>query len=392
VSLPPFLWVLTAGAFAVGTDAYVIAGVLPELSHDLHVPTSTAGQLVTVFAAAYAVMAPVSASIAGSWSRRAVLAAALAVFATGNVLTALANGYPIVLVGRVISAAGAASFTPQACAAASSLVDPRLRSRALAVVVGGLTAATVLGVPLGTIVAGAFGWRATTLAVAAVGATAMCGAAALLPKVPAPERHSLGRFADAVREPDVRAVLMVSFLTTTAEQTIYPYVAPVLARATRGQPDTLSVLLLVFGVGAVIGNSIAGVTTQRFGSRWTLVAAVGGMAVDLASLPWWSAALPSAVVGMFVWGLTGWMYVVPQQYRLLTSRRGPGSLAVALNNSVFYLGTAAGGALGAAAVSCQSTAWLAVSATLLAALAVATASLTYKPRPTQPHFGATRRR
>lgn len=376
--LPPVLWILTAGTFAVGTDAYVMAGVLPELARSLAVPISTAGQLVTVFAAVYALLAPVSASVTGGWPGRRVLMTALGVFSLGGLITATAHSYAVVLIGRVVSAVGAATFTPRASAAASALVPPALRGKALAAVIGGLTAAAVLGVPLGTMIADVLGWRATLGLVCVLGLLALAAIAAWLPVLPPPGRSSLTAFTSGLRDRSVLVVLVVSLLTATAEQSVYTYVGPLLGSVTAARPGGLAALLLVFGVGALAGNGIAGTATQRLGSRATLLIAVGGMTTDLALLPWWSRAVPTAVAAMFLWGLTGWMYVVPQQHRLLTHPGTDGSLRVALNNSVFYLGIAVGGAVGGAVLSLGSPAWLAVPAAGLGGAAAVTARRGYR--------------
>ncbi|WP_049717522.1 MFS transporter [Streptomyces caatingaensis] len=379
--MPPVLWILTAGAFTVGTDAYVIAGVLPDLARDLGVTVGAAGQLVTVFAAVYALAAPVVASSTAALSRRGALSAALAAFVAGNALTAAAPGYWLVMLGRVVAAVGAAGFTPAASAAAADLVAPRHRARALAAVVGGLTAATALGVPLGTLVAGALGWRATLGAVAVLGLVALAGTAARLPALPPGARLPLARRLAGLRNPAVLLVLAVSLFTVTSEQLVYTYVGTALAPATGDRAGVLAVLLFVFGLGAVVGNAVAGWGTDRFGSRVTLLVAVGGMTADLALLPWWCRSLPAAGAAMFWWGLTGWMYVVPQQHRLLVLARPGGPLAVALNSSVLYLGIALGGALGGAVLHFAAPSRLAVPAVLLGALALVTAATGYREAP-----------
>ncbi|MER7081185.1 MFS transporter, partial [Saccharopolyspora kobensis] len=164
--------VLALGTFAVGTDAFVVAGVLPEIAADLDVGIAQAGQLVTVFAIAYAVLSPVLATLTGAWPRRAVLLTALAVFVLGNIATALAPSYATVLATRVLAAAGASMFTPIAGAAAASLAPEGQRARAISLVVLGLTVSTALGVPLGTLLGSVTSWRGTMWFVAALGAAA----------------------------------------------------------------------------------------------------------------------------------------------------------------------------------------------------------------------------
>ncbi|WP_414166641.1 MFS transporter [Streptoverticillium reticulum] len=375
--MPPVLWILTAAAFTIGTDAYVIAGVLPDLARDLDVTVGAAGQLVTVFAAVYALSAPVVSSLTASLSRRSALAAALAVFTAGNALTAVAPGYGLVVLGRIVAAAGAAGFTPAASAAAADLVPPRHRAKALAAVIGGITTATALGVPLGTLAAGTLGWRATLGGVAVLGLAALLGVAAWLPALPPGPRYTLAERFAGLRNPAVLAVLVVSLFTVTSEQVVYTYIGTALAPATGARAGVLAALLLVFGLGALVGNAVAGWATDRFGSRITLLLAVGGMTADLALLPWWCRSLPAAAAAMCCWGLTAWMYVVPQQHRLLFLAGSGGPLAVALHSSVLYLGMAVSGALGGAVLQFGPPPWLALPAVLLGALAVGVAAVGY---------------
>jgi len=149
--VPPALRLLAIGTFTIGTDAFVVAGILPELATDLDVSVAAAGQLVTAYSLAYAVLAPLGASLTGPLCRRTVLVGALAAFAAGNAVSAAADQYAVLLGGRVLAATGAASFTPQASAVAFALVPERLRARALSVIVGGFTVATVLGIPISTL-------------------------------------------------------------------------------------------------------------------------------------------------------------------------------------------------------------------------------------------------
>ncbi|MFK0117865.1 MFS transporter [Streptomyces sp. NPDC090994] len=382
-STPPVLWLLAVGAFAIGTDAFVIAGVLPEIAHDLRVSSGAAGQLITVFSLTYALFAPVSATITGSLSRRTVLACGLGTFIAGNVISALGDSYGWVAAGRFVAALGAASYTPQASAAAASLVPEERRGRALGIVIGGLTVATALGVPIGTWIGGLAGWRATLWAVAALGAVALLGSLTL-PRLAPAGRHPLAERLSGLRDPAVLITLSVTLLAVTSEHVVYTYIGPVLQDATHGG-RALSVLLFVFGVGAVAGNAIAGIATDRLGNRAVLLLAVGGMAVDLALLPLWSDSLIGAGVALFVWGATGWMYLVPQQHRLLSLSEASGPFTVALNSSALYLGIAIGGVVGGLLVNTRGPESTAVPAFVLAAVAVAVAALTYgRPTPTGP--------
>ncbi len=149
----------TLGTFAVGTDAFVVAGFLPDMARSLHVSTATTGQSIAVFAAAYAVLSPVLATLTAPLSRRTLLVGALVLLGLANLGSALAPDFSALILSRVLAAAGAAAYTPGAGAVSAALVRPELRARSLAVVVGGLTVATALGVPLGQVASGVLGWR-----------------------------------------------------------------------------------------------------------------------------------------------------------------------------------------------------------------------------------------
>lgn len=372
--MPLVLWILAVGTFAIGTDAFVIAGVLPQIAADLSVSVGTAGQLVTVFSVAYAVLAPLSATITGSMPRRTVLLTALAVFAVGNVISATASTFLGVALGRVFAAAGAASFTPQASGVAATLAPEGRRGAALSIVIGGLTLATALGVPIGTLVGSRLGWRSTLWLVAALGLVSLLGVATRLPVLAPSGMHSLRERLLPLRSPAVLTTLGVTLLAVSSEHLVYTYVGPVLLPATGGGGATLSVLLLVFGLGAVLGNAIAGPATDRFSDRTVLWLSVGGMTVNLALLPWTSGTPVLAGVAMFVWGLTGWMYLVPQQHRLLSLAERQGAFTVSLNSSALYLGIALGGALGGVLLTVLDARLLGLPAAVVGAAALVVAS------------------
>ncbi|MFG2833279.1 MFS transporter [Streptomyces sp. NPDC048434] len=378
--MPAMLWLLALGTFTVGTDAYVMAGILPQVAEDLGVSVSAAGQLVTVFALAYALLAPLGASAAARLPGRTVLTGALAVFAFGDVITACAPTYPLALAGRIAAALGASTLTPQAAVHAGRLVPAEQRAKALSVIVGGITLATVCGVPLGTAAGGAFGWRTAPVAVAVLAVCALVGIRVTFPREKAAPRSSTPHVPLALlRHRAVVRVLAISLLTATSEQLVYSYVGPVLEGATGGDPSSLALLLLVFGVGAVAGNALAGHLTDRRDSRMTMLISVSGMTVLFAALPLWSASLPAAAAAMGCWGATGWMYVTPQQHRLLalTGSDTLGSLAVALNSSTLYLGIGLGSLIGGSVLTVAPPAALAWPATALGVTAFVLILLSY---------------
>jgi predicted MFS family arabinose efflux permease len=224
---------LTLGAFAIGTEGFMIAGLLPALARDLNVGVPAAGHLVTAFSLAYAIGAPVIAVLTAGLERRRLLAAAMGCFTLANLLAALAPGYAGLLAARLLLALSAASFMPAASGYAAALGGPERRGRALSMVTNGLTLAIIAGVPLGVLVGEGFGWRATFLGVAVLATLSLLGILARLPRQPPGATASLGERLALAKRGDVLAVLATSVLTVAGTFTVYTYLGD--QRADRGR-------------------------------------------------------------------------------------------------------------------------------------------------------------
>lgn len=337
--------VLALGTFAVGTDAFVVAGFLPDMAASLQVGEGAAGQSVTVFAAAYAVLSPVLATVTARVPRRALLVAALVVLGLANLGSALAPSFPVMVVSRVVAAAGAAAYTPGAGAVAAALVRPELRARALAVVVGGLTVATALGVPLGDLAGDRLGWRYALGIVAVACLAVAAGVRAIMPALPGGPRVGLRTRLNVLRRPAVLAILPLTVLGMGASYTVYAYSVPALRAV--GVGETAGMLFL-YGLGAVAGNLAAGYATDRWGARRVLPFAYLVMCVSLGLLAWTAATGAPSPVGLLVlgWGASSWCQTPPQQHRLIAAAPRESPLVVSLNSSAIYAGIGAGTLLG----------------------------------------------
>jgi DHA1 family purine base/nucleoside efflux pump-like MFS transporter len=340
---------LAAGAFAVGTSAYVVSGVLPEISAETGVSVGAAGQLATAFSLAYAVGAPIIATVAGRWDRRALLVAALLTAAVGNAITALAPTYPLLFVGRIVAALGAAAYTPAATMVATSFYPPEHRGRAVAIVFGGLTVA--LGVPAGSILGPLLGFRGVFVLVAAAGLLAAVGVRLLVPPVPAPPHVTLAERFSVLRDRTVQTVLVVTVFGVLGVMSVYIYLVPLLAAYTGVTGPLVSGLLLVYGVGALIGNNLGGRATDRFGARRTALAVLVVAIVALATLPLTLPTVPGAVLALLVWSVATWAFNPPFQSLILEVAGERAALALSLNASAIYFGAGLSGVVGGLVVS-----------------------------------------
>ncbi|WP_055698098.1 MFS transporter [Streptomyces silaceus] len=367
------LLLLAAGTFLIGTDVFVIAGMLPQIGDSINVSISMAGQLMTVFSIGYAVLGPLLAGSLGRRPPRVALATALTAVALGNALCALAGSLPVAMAGRLLVAAGASQFTPHACSLAANLAPKGRSGKALATVTTGLIMGSVVGVPAGTWAADSFGWRPTLVALAVATAAVAVPLAAGLRGV-ASEHTAVRpreRFA-ALRGPQVRLVLTVTVFAVIAEYTVLTYAASVFAEATDADGTRLAVLLFAFGLGGLAGNALAGASMDRPAGRRLVLISMAGMTLSFLAMPQLDTSFPGALVIMVLWGVVGWMYAAPQQHRLLRLAGPAGSLAVALNSSVIYVGAALGGAVGGLLLGEVSPRALPLLAAALCALAVLT--------------------
>jgi len=239
--------VLAVGSFAMGTDSFVLAGILPNIAGGLHVSIAAAGQTITVFALTYALTAPLLAGITGALPRKPLMLAALGLFVLANLASAAAPTLALLLAARVAAGLGAALYTPNASAAAAALVSPARRGRALAMVLGGLTVGTVLGVPAGTAIGQRISWQASLVFVAVVGLVAMLGILATLPSLALPPAVPLrARFA-LLGNRRVLVIVAVMLLASAASISVYTYIAVVLAHTAHITGTTLAAVLLVWG-------------------------------------------------------------------------------------------------------------------------------------------------
>lgn len=345
------LLVLAVGMFAIGTDSFVIAGILPEVTQSLGVSIAVAGQMVTVYALSFAVLSPVIAAAAAHWPRKRLLLAGLAVFVIGNLVTAIAPTIEWVLASRFVAGLGAAMFSPTATATAASLVPAEKRARALAIVVAGLSGATALGSPLGTFIGGLGDWRATMWFVTVVGAVATVGVYVLLPAVPPLPAVSLRARLGPLKDIRVALTLLTTLVAYSGFFAVYTYLGVAFDRATGGRPEVLAALLLLWGIAATAGNLAAGYFTDRFGNRMIVNGSLAIAVANFALMPWSSADLWSSALALVVWGICGWGLLVPQQHRLISLSPASASLLLGLNSAALYVGVSAAGLIGAAGIT-----------------------------------------
>jgi DHA1 family inner membrane transport protein len=350
VPMPRPLWLFSLVNLVIGTGAFVIGGILAPLAHDLGIGVPTAGQAMTAYALSTALLAPLVLLATGSWPRRNALLLALALFAAGNVLCALAHSLTALLVGRVLMGLGAV-FTPISAGIAVALVEPAQRGKALAFVFLGISLSYVVGMPLGAWLGLAYGWHAPIWVVAALSGAALVAVAVRVPAVAAAPGASFGGIGALLARPDVLAALALTLLYFIAIFAVFSYIGPVLQALVPMSSERLSVTLALFGLSGVAGTLIGGAANDRFGSRRTLLVQLSVLGTTMVALPLAAGSWGLLIAVLLVWGTAGFGMMAPQQSRLAALAPAQAPLLLSLNTSMLYLGTATGAVVGGALAS-----------------------------------------
>ena len=348
---------LSLGMFVLGLDAYVLSGVLPDISGSLRVSVGAAGQIVTAFTLSYALLSPLLAMVSASWPRRRLLLGALALFTAANMVSAVASSLGVLLVARIVAGAGAGLYAPTAAGTAAALVPAELRARALALSLGGLITATVLGVPIGTALGTYLGWRATMTLVVLLGVLAALLIGVFLPDVPAPAPPGLrARFA-TLADRRISPIIALIFLMGIAALGLYTYLGTMLVTYIGVDQGLRPFYLMLWGAAGVAGNVAVAQLIDR-GRRPLAVLTVVLILPGLSMLGLHYAGPVSVLFALVGYGIGGGSVQVPLQHRLFQVAGDRAPVAVSLLSGGLYLGAAVGTGLGAVAFRDFGAAWL----------------------------------
>lgn len=364
--IPLALLALTLGAFAIGTTEFVIVGLIPTIAADLHVSLPSAGLLVSLYALGVAVGAPVLTALTGRVPRKALLVALMVLFTVGNVVAWMAPGHGSLIVARVLTGLAHGVFFSVGSIIATSLVPKDKAASAIAIMFTGLTVALVTGVPLGTFIGQHLGWRATFLAVAALGVLALLGSLLFVPRgLP---RSAPARFAQqfaVLAQPRLLLVHAMTALGYGGTFLSFTYLASILQDVTGFSASAVSLVLLVYGISVAIGNLWGGRLADRLGPVPALKRIFALLALVLFALTFtayntWLMLLSVLALGAVAFGNVPGLqvYVVKQAQRFVPQAT---DVASGLNIAAFNIGIALGASLGGLVVDhigLMHTPWL----------------------------------
>lgn len=369
----PGIWALAVTSFAIGVAEFIVVGVLPAIARDLHVSLAAAGKLVGLYALALAIGTPLAVLGLARLARKTVLLSLITLFLSGNILSSLADSYPLLLAGRAITAVAHGSFFAIGATVASRLAPPGQGGRAIALMFSGLTLAMVIGVPLGSLIGNSVGWRLPFYAVAGLAVMAWVATAIWVPRLAVPEAGKTVTQLAALLRPEILAMMAITITGFGASFAAFTFITPILTDISGFSSQTASLLLIIFGIATLIGNQLGGKLTVTQGwtpalRRMLLLLAVTLMLLAVA-LPW---RLPMMVL-LFLWGVLAFgMSPAFQAGMLSTAERWTPKavdFASALNIAAFNLGITLGETLGSAIVAKGLMAMTPLAGVLLATIA-----------------------
>lgn len=354
------VYLIALGAFSLGMASYVTAGLIPLIESSFSVSVAVAAQLVTAFTLAYGLGSPIFVALTPPDRQRTGLLIALGLFVLANAASAFSTDFMALVVWRAVTGIGAGVYLAMGIGAATALSPPERRGKSIALIMGGMASGVVLGVPLSLMIAERMGWQAALWLVTLLGLMAFAGLMIRLPQLPAAPASSLRQKMAILADGHVMTILLVSLLAAVASLGMYTFIAPLLADPDHGAVRSVTPYLWIWGIGGVLGSFLVGPIVDRVRGPVLVFAIMAILSASLFLLPFaagsgaWLAAIP-----IVVWGAVGWALQVPQNNELILARQaqGDGNLAIALNESALYLGSAIGAAAGGFVLLLRMPTW-----------------------------------
>ncbi|MFF2808817.1 MFS transporter [Streptomyces sp. NPDC058000] len=340
------LMTLMLCVFGITTGEFVIAGILPDIAHDLEVSIPAAGLLVTAYAIGMIVGGPVMTSLTARFARKPLIVALLAIVVVGNLASGLAPVYSVLFVARIVTALVTATFFANAIVIAASTAPEGKQASTVSKLVFGMNLSMMLGAPLGTFIGNHFGWRATFYAISAV---CLLGLLLVLRLVPGVGSSTPGTSAVAelrvFGSPSLQLAIVITAVANMGLLMVFTYFAPLLTDLTGFAAGTVAVLLLVYGVGAAVGNFAGGWLSDR-ALMPSQIGLLGLLTAGLVVMWAVSGNTVLTAVMVFLIGAMGFSVIPGMQTRVLNTASAAPTLAIAVNASAYQLAAALAGWLG----------------------------------------------
>lgn len=348
--MPVALLALAIAAFGIGTTEFVMMGLLPEVASDMGVSISSAGGYISLYALGVVIGAPVLTAAGLRARRKSMLLGMMGVFIVGNLLSALAPTHNLLLAARFLAGLPHGVFFGIGAVVAASLVGPDKRGRAISMMFVGLTVANIVGVPAGTLLGQAMGWRWTFGLVAAIGVVALAAVAALVPQQPRPTEVSLRGELTAFARPQVWLAFAVVVFGFAATFSFYSYIQPLLTEVSGYTPMAATILLALFGTGMTVGTVLGGRLADRSPMK-TLYVFLSALALLLTAFLVTAHNPVLVAINVFLVGVAGFAAIPSIQARILDQAKEAPALGSASIQSTFNIANSLGAYLGGVVIA-----------------------------------------
>jgi len=377
---------LTMIAFVVGMSELIVGGILDLIANDLQVRVSTAGLLITVFAFVFAISSPILLVTFAKAERTRLISFALVIFFIGNIVAIFSGNFAWLLLSRIISAASGSIAVVLSINLASRIVEPAYRGRAIGLVVMGISGSLVLGLPIGVFLGNMIDWRAPFVLTAVLTILLLIGANMTLQKVKPSQVVTLKEQLATLKNKQILFAHATTFFFLAGHFTFYGYLTPYAKSILNFDGMTISILYLLYGIAAVSGGGLAGITSDRFGIKKTLLASVFVLAVSLFLIPFTTNVLIFFWILLIVWGVVSWGITPPIQSHLFEIAPETSDIQQSLNNAALQLGIAFGTLFGSFVIETRSISETAHFGIIFVVLSFVAAIITMQRRlPEQVH-------
>lgn len=356
-SLFTVILALAIGGFCIGTTEFVAMGLIQEIAKDLQVSIPDAGYFISAYALGVVIGAPIIAITCAQIPRKKLLLLLMLFYGIANTLTALADTPETVLLSRFIAGLPHGAYFGIGALVATELANPNRRSTAIALMMMGLTIATVIGVPLATWIGQQFGWRSGFIFSALIAFLTLIAIISFVPHIPVHKTASIKNELAGLKNINIWLTLAVGAIGFGGMFSVYSYISPILTEYTQTDIIVVPFALAIWGIGMVIGGLLAGHFADKNLNK-TIVGVLISSAITFLLVSFMMDNIFTALIGLFLIGMTVIGLASTLQIRLMEVAGNAQSLAASLNHSAFNLANALGAYLGGWVLT-QNMGWLA---------------------------------
>ncbi|WP_263559834.1 MFS transporter [Paenibacillus polymyxa] len=368
------IYTLAFISFFVSTSEYVIAGILDNIAIWAHISVAAAGQLITVFAIANAIGSPLIVMASAKMDQRKLMIVALWIVVLGSILTITLPGFGFLIVSRIILAIGAGVFVITAKTIAARLAPPDKQAGAIGTVILGFSAALIVGVPIGRVIAASFDWKFIFVGIGILSLFAVFAVYRIIPSTEGEVPVPLGKQLALLKSPIILMGFGITFFWQMGYAVLYAYIVPFLLDVTTLGNHQVSLALFAFGIATLIGSKFGGFLTDRIGIPRSLMGGMGAQVVALVLLSTMAQSAAVTILLLMLWGFSAWSSGPGLQFNLVALAPEASGIMLSLYGSVLQLSIAVAGGIGglvADSYSVHAVSWVAaVSVALAVILAV----------------------